>query len=391
MSLMSEYINKKLTSAQLENELTSLVRKYNRRVNRPLFIYAAAISKAIPDIVLSMDDYYTISDHLRDVDSNKLDFYIETPGGSGEAAEEIVRFLRRKFETVNFVVSGEAKSAGTIMVLSGDDILMTESGSLGPIDAQVKIGRSTISAHDYEEWVREKRNEANNIGKLNPFDATMVAQISPGELKLVHHSLSMAKDLVVSWLPKYKFKNWDQTATRKLPVTPEMKEQRAQEIAAELTNHSKWRSHGRSIKIDDLQSIGLEIVRLDDDPDLSDIIYRIQVVIRFLFSDTDIYKMFVSEKAKIFKRAVRTQALIRKAVPQQVNSMEIGIKCEKCGKKHKLYAKFIPDPKIDEESKKKGLQPFPKDNKLICKCGFEHNLLGIRNEIEAKAGRKMIP
>lgn len=40
--------------------------------------------------------------------------YIETPGGSGETAEEVVKFLRNNFDTVSFVVSGEAKSAGTI-------------------------------------------------------------------------------------------------------------------------------------------------------------------------------------------------------------------------------------------------------------------------------------
>jgi ClpP class serine protease len=70
----------------------------------------------------------------------KIDFYTETPGGSGEAAEEIAKFLRKKFEGVNFVIAGEAKSAGTILVLSGDNIYMTDTGSLGPIDAQVKIG-----------------------------------------------------------------------------------------------------------------------------------------------------------------------------------------------------------------------------------------------------------
>ena len=34
---------------------------------------------------------------------------------------------------------------------------MTETGSLGPIDAQVKIGRSIVSAHDYKAWIDEKR------------------------------------------------------------------------------------------------------------------------------------------------------------------------------------------------------------------------------------------
>lgn len=48
---------------------------------------------------------------------------------------------------------------------------------------QIKIGRGVSSAFDYMEWVDEKQKEAEAKGKLNPFDAIMVAQVSPGELK----------------------------------------------------------------------------------------------------------------------------------------------------------------------------------------------------------------
>ena len=37
-------------------------------------------------------------------------------------------------------------------------------------------------------------------------------------------------DLLVSWLTKYKFKNWTETRTRKLAVTAAMREQQAREI-----------------------------------------------------------------------------------------------------------------------------------------------------------------
>src|SRR3989338_9120404 len=109
------------------------------------------------------------------------------------------------------------------MILSGDEILMTKTGSVGPIDAQVRIGRTTISAYDYMEWVEEKLKEAEKKDRLNPFDATMVAQISPGELKGVNHALRFAEDLVGKWLKKYKFKHWNITETRKRKVTERMK------------------------------------------------------------------------------------------------------------------------------------------------------------------------
>jgi len=393
MGLIKEYINKKWGALELENELLKLIGKYNEIKQTNLIVYASAINKANqkPSMGLSMEDYYIIFDLLTNVKSNKLAFYIETPGGSGEAAEEIGRLIRDNFEDITFVVSGEAKSAGTILVLSGNEIFMTDSGSVGPIDAQVRIGRTSISAYDYMEWVNIKRDEAEKAGKLNSVDATMVAQISPGELNLVYHALEFAKDLVVDWLEKYKFKNWNVTETRKIPVTQKMKRKKAEEIAEELTNHARWRTHGRSLKIRDLESIGLKIIRVDDDSKLADIVYRIQTVIRFLFETTSTYKLFATSKEKIFKQATPIPVISQKQIPlKQPDVAGATIKCEKCGTVHEIYAKLVTNPQIDEEMKKQGSKPFPKNNKLKCNCGFETDLSGLRNEIETKARKKII-
>jgi len=391
---MNEYIEKikgGWGSIEFESELLKLISEYNKLRDTYLFVYAAAVGKPIPAVPLEQADFYVIRDLLASKkDLQKVDMYIETPGGSGETAEEIVRFLRNNFDTVSFAVSGEAKSAGTIIVLSGDEILMTETGSLGPIDAQMKIGRSVISAYDYIEWVKEKREEAKLQGILNPFDATMVAQITPGELGSVFHALKFAEDLVVEWLINYKFKKWTVTETRKIPVTEEMKRKRAKEIAKELINHSKWRSHGRSIKIGDLEEIGLKITRIDDDPKLAEIVYRIQTVCRLLFENTTAFKIFATHDNKIFRQAVPVETPIRIPEKPAVDVVEIKQKCPKCGETYNLYAKLVPNRKIDVDFKNKGFIPFPKDGKIICKCGFEIDLLGIKNQIEIQTGRKII-
>ncbi|HEY0196570.1 MAG TPA: hypothetical protein VGC02_03250, partial [Methanobacterium sp.] len=125
MALMNEYIDKGWGASELEEELVSLIKhynEYNEEKNTYLFVYASAIGKPIPDITLTMDDYYTIYDMLREVETENLDFYIETLGGSGEAAEEIAEFVHGQFNKISYLISGEAKSAGTILVLSGDDI-----------------------------------------------------------------------------------------------------------------------------------------------------------------------------------------------------------------------------------------------------------------------------
>ncbi len=57
---------------------------------------------------------------------------------------------------------------------------------------------------------------------------------------------------------------------------------------------------------------------------------------------------------------------------------------------HKLYGKFVNDPKIDTEAKKKGFSPIPKTLNLKCSCGFDIDLTGLKNDIELKIGRKVL-
>lgn len=391
MSLISEYINKGWGIPEFESELLKLIKEYNKLRNTYLFVYSASILKPIPAVALEQDDFYTIRDMLADKNKiKKIDIYIETPGGRGETAEDIVRLLREKFDDVSFVISGEAKSAGTIIVLSGDEILMTETGRLGPIDAQVRVGRSVISAHDYVVWVNEKRKEAEENGQLNPFDALMIAQITPGELSGVLHALKFAEDLVIEWLPKYKFKRWNITQSKKTHVTEEMKKKKAEDIAKELTDHSKWRSHGRSLCIHDLEKIGLQITKIDDNAKLAEIVYRIQTICKLIFEQSSSFKIFATQDNKIFKQAmpVGTQMYVPNPAIADVTVFEQ--KCPKCSKTHKVYAKLIDEPKIDRDYQKKGFIPFPKKCKIVCDCGFEMDLLGLKNKIEAETRKKII-
>lgn len=186
-----------MTAIDLQDELKSLICKYNELRNTYLFIYAVDFEKmGIPglDLSISSSDYQFIHEILRKAESTSVDFYIETPGGSGTAAEDIVSFLHNKFDIVNFLIAGEAKSAGTIMAMAADEIYMTDSGSLGPIDAQMRIGRSTVSASDYINWINDRRKDVQRGIPLSPVDATMIAQITPGEIEGAVNALNFAID-----------------------------------------------------------------------------------------------------------------------------------------------------------------------------------------------------
>lgn len=275
---------------------------------------------------------------------------------------------------------------------------MTDTGSLGPIDAQIKIGRTVVSAHDYQEWVEEKREEAEKNGRLNPFDAIMISQISPGELKGVVNSLEFAKDLVSDWLEKYKFKNWTKTRTQKIDVTDEMRKNRAKEVANDFANHTEWRTHGRSLKIDDL-SEKLLIERIDDDKVLADIVYRIMTVVRLIFSSSSNYKIYYTDDSRLhksFSTGIQNQAPIPNKIispnknKEAITVMEMDAKCPKCGKVHKI--KGYPGlTSADIKTKKlETNNNIDKNDVLVCdNCKFALDLKPIKNQIEQQTGRKI--
>ena len=100
MSLLGEYIKKRMSGSELEAELLQLIAAYNKLRGTYLFVYVAAIGKQIPSIPIEQSDFYVIHDLLSNKKIGKVDVYLETPGGSGETAEEIVKFLRNHFDTV---------------------------------------------------------------------------------------------------------------------------------------------------------------------------------------------------------------------------------------------------------------------------------------------------
>lgn len=40
--------------------------------------------------------------------------------------------------------------------------------------------------------------------------------------------------------------------------------------------------------------------------------------------------------------------------------------------------------------KQQGLKPFPKNGIIKCECGYELDLVGIKNQIESETGKKVI-
>lgn len=61
---------------------------------------------------------------------------LTTPGGDAHAAYRMGRALQRAYKTVRIFVPGWCKSAGTLLAIAANELIIGDFGELGPIDVQ---------------------------------------------------------------------------------------------------------------------------------------------------------------------------------------------------------------------------------------------------------------
>ncbi|HET8669219.1 MAG TPA: hypothetical protein VFM05_00940, partial [Candidatus Saccharimonadales bacterium] len=62
---------------------------------------------------------------------------LSTYGGDADAAFIIARYLKRFYKKFTLYVFGFCKSAGTLIALGADEIVMSHRGEFGPLDVQI--------------------------------------------------------------------------------------------------------------------------------------------------------------------------------------------------------------------------------------------------------------
>lgn len=76
--------------------------------------------------------------HLDRIGTAKtISLFLHTRGGSTLAAWSLVNLIRQFTERLEIIVPAKAHSAGTLMCLGADSIMMTRQATLGPIDPSV--------------------------------------------------------------------------------------------------------------------------------------------------------------------------------------------------------------------------------------------------------------
>jgi len=200
--------------------------------------------------------------------NKKCYILLTTPGGSLNPVNRMVSILRHFYTEVNFIIPDYAYSAGTIFCMSGDNILMNYFSALGPVNPQVqnKDGK-LVAALGYLDKINELLCKAKD-NTISQAEFLILKDFDLAELRAYEQAKELAIDLIQKWLVKYKFKDWIKHSNGEI-VTNEEKNIRAIEIAMNLSDNNKWKSHDRAINMQELEAMKLKITDYGLDRKLS--------------------------------------------------------------------------------------------------------------------------
>jgi hypothetical protein len=234
-------------------------------------------------VSIQLQDKDVFDEITRNLTGAALDVLIYSGGGSAEATESIVEILRSRFDDVRFIVPDAAKSAATMMAMSGNQILMDERSELGPTDPQMLLIRDNqqivAPAQAIIDQFKSAQEEINGDPTKLPSWVPILREYGPSLLAQCQNHLDLATKLVSKWLEAYMFEGDSDAKTK------------ADTIAKHLADHNMFKSHARRIGIGELTTLGVNVLDMRTEPDLQAAVRDLSAMILLTLEHTNAFKV----------------------------------------------------------------------------------------------------
>jgi Serine dehydrogenase proteinase len=117
-----------------------------------------------------------------------------TRGGSADSAFQMARSIKRHYQKFTLYVFGYCKSAGTLLAVGADEIVMSEFGQLGPLDVQLADKKEMFGqtpALDVSQALATLSDSAFN------FFTNQLFEMEPGRGISTNTAVDIAKSLTL--------------------------------------------------------------------------------------------------------------------------------------------------------------------------------------------------
>lgn len=273
------------------------------RYDRNVLYYASSFLQKphVPGLFTSinMEDINGFMAGVHGHDFSKgLLLVLHTPGGMAEAAQTIVSYLRSKFSAIDVLVPTYAMSAGTMIALGCDRIVMGRQSQLGPTDPQLIVGDGSFSAHSIVEQFEEAKTEISQNPVLAHAWAPVLRSFGPALLQEARKSISYGQSLVQDWLQKHMFSDRSD------------REDLAHEVAAHFGGNQHG-SHGRRIDRDEAREQQLAVIDLEDDQRLQEEVLTLYHLSTIAFEMGPAAKSVTSSNGRLWIKNMQMEVVVQ--------------------------------------------------------------------------------
>lgn len=244
-----------IQNIKVENPLDTIRRKYLKTMYKYtgrniIAYYSAFLQKPNENVSIDDNDKNALMQAVYGLDKSKgLDLILHTPGGNTAATESIVNYLRSIFgNNIRAFIPQIAMSAGTMIALSCNEIIMGKQSNIGPIDPQ--FGGMSCAG------VIEEFDTAIEDIRRNPISANLwsliISKYHPTFLGDCKKAIDWSEKMVKDWL-----------CTNMLSDDPDS-EKIADNIIKKLGSHEETFTHQKHIHIDECKLWGIKVIPLED-------------------------------------------------------------------------------------------------------------------------------
>jgi len=243
-------------------------------------------------IILTQEDLNGFMNTIHGMDSSRgLSLIMHTPGGVTNAAETVVSYLRSKFPDVEVIVPTFAMSAGTMISLASDRIVMGRQSQLGPIDPQMPIlpGRTVSARAIVEEFQRASGEVAENQRMAHVW-APVLQSYGPALVQEAQNALDYSEKMVATWLSQHMFAGHSGGSAK------------AKQVASHFNDAMEHKDHGHRIGREEVAGQGLVVELLEDDQDLQDAVLHAYHVMTILFENMTMTKIIAGDQGRAWTK-----------------------------------------------------------------------------------------
>ncbi len=293
MPLFNDLINEPADQKDILQK--ALLDRIEQKTNRPIIAYLSSFRGE--GALMTQEDKSSLVNTIVGLTRGKgIDVIIQSPGGFAEAAEMLAHILHTEFNHVRFIVPHSAKSAATMLCLSGNEILMYPSSELGPIDPQIS-GTVTGPAQSIIDGFNEIKKSVDTEKKLNGAFIPLLNKMDVATIQRCQNAILYGRELVKGWLKQYMLEGESDAAKK------------AEDIAAFFSSHNIHLTHGKPIKLNDLQTLGIKARNIVADfSNIADDIWEFYCRYELIFWNTPaLCKIIMSKNGMIVRNAATLQ------------------------------------------------------------------------------------